>query len=51
MAASTETRYDDEGKRHENVDWLILLLPQQVELGWERSAGSDRIGLTLSYGI
>jgi len=34
-----------------DADWLIMLLPQQVELGWIRSAGSDRVGITLSYGI
>ncbi|MGE0867862.1 MAG: hypothetical protein AB7P03_04845 [Kofleriaceae bacterium] len=40
-----------------NVMWmdrharLELLLPSQAELGWTRSAGSDRIGVTLGYGI
>ena len=28
-----------------------VLLPQQVELSWEHDAGSDRFGLTFSYGI
>jgi len=32
-------------------DWLILLAPQQVEATFERSAGSDRYGVTLSWGI
>jgi len=39
----------DDGRR--GTDYLLLLLPQQLELGWMRSAGSDRLGITMSYGI
>lgn len=31
--------------------WLLLLAPQQVEVGWLRSAGSDRYGVTLGWGF
>ncbi|MEO8705385.1 MAG: hypothetical protein ABI867_35405 [Kofleriaceae bacterium] len=44
FAARSDSKEDD-------YNWVIMLLPQQVELGWERSAGSDRLGVTLSYGI
>ena len=33
------------------LDWLLLFAPQQVEAGWLRSAGSDRFGVTLSWGF
>jgi len=32
-------------------NWTAVLLPQQLEVTWERSCGSDRYGVTLSYGI
>lgn len=48
---AAEETYDSSRNRTESWNWAILFLPQQIELGWERSAGSDRIGLTLSYGI
>jgi len=37
--------------RSGDLDWLLIFAPQQVEAGWLRSAGSDRFGVTLSYGI
>jgi hypothetical protein len=30
---------------------MLLLVPHQAELSWERSCGSERVGLTLSYGL
>ena len=30
---------------------LAVLTPQQVEVGWERDAGSDRVGVAMSWGI
>ena len=30
---------------------LVLLLPQQVEVAWERDAGSSRVGVALSWGL
>ena len=30
---------------------LLFVVPQQIEVGWTRSAGSDRVGATLSWGI
>lgn len=47
VAAGTSHRSD----KDDAFDWLILLAPQQVELTWERSAGSDRIGATFGWGI
>jgi hypothetical protein len=37
--------------KRDQSGWYMLLLPHQAELGWMRSAGSDRIGFTVSYGI
>jgi hypothetical protein len=37
--------------RSKGGNWLVLLVPQQLEVTWERSCGSDRYGVTLSYGI
>lgn len=37
--------------RRGDLAWLLIFAPQQVEAGWLRSAGSDRFGLTFSYGI
>lgn len=41
-------RYEHEGKRGEVI---MLFLPHQLELVFERSAGSDRYGATFSWGI
>ncbi|MBA3817638.1 MAG: hypothetical protein H0X17_02005 [Deltaproteobacteria bacterium] len=41
----------DLGDRDGSWDWVILLVPHQVEATFERSAGSDRYGITISYGI
>lgn len=41
-------RYES-GRKQSEV--LMLFLPQQIELTFERSAGSDRYGATLSWGI
>jgi hypothetical protein len=30
---------------------MVAILPQQVELAWERSAGSDRAGAAFAWGI
>lgn len=35
----------------DRYDWMILLAPQQLEITFERSAGSDRYGVTMSWGI
>jgi hypothetical protein len=35
----------------DGFEWLGILIPDQAEVGWERSAGSDRYGVTLSWGI
>jgi hypothetical protein len=40
-----------DGDRYDITSLLMLILPQQAELGWQRSAGSDRFGVTFSYGI
>lgn len=45
---ASQPSYDSDD---EDVPWLIFLVPQQLEVGWQRSAGSDRIGVTLSYGL
>lgn len=37
--------------RKDDASWLIVLLPEQLELAWERSLGSDRYGVVISYGI
>lgn len=39
------------GDKEGAYSWLMFLAPQQAELSWMRSAGSDRVGVTLSYGI
>jgi len=36
--------------RFEN-SWILYLLPQQIEVDYERSLGTARYGVTLSYGI
>lgn len=41
-------RYESEGKRGEVI---MLFLPHQLEFVFERSAGSDRYGAALSWGI
>jgi hypothetical protein len=30
---------------------MLFIVPQQLEVGWIRSAGSDRVGITVSFGI
>lgn len=41
-----------DGRKDSDLSGLLLLLvPNQAELTWERSCGSERIGVTLSYGI
>jgi len=42
--------FRDRGE-NSGIDWLLLFAPQQVEAGWLRSAGSDRFGVTLSWGF
>jgi hypothetical protein len=42
--------FRDRGE-NSGLDWLLLFAPQQVEAGWLRSAGSDRYGVTLSWGF
>ena len=42
--------FRDRGE-NSGIDWLLLFAPQQVEAGWLRSAGSDRYGITLSWGF
>lgn len=37
--------------RKDDASWLIVILPEQLELAWERSLGNDRYGVTISYGI
>lgn len=40
------------GRKDDDLSSLMLLLvPEQAELSWERSCGSERVGVTLSYGI
>jgi hypothetical protein len=34
-----------------DLDWVVLILPDQAEVSWERSCGFDRVGLTLGWGI
>ena len=41
----------NDGSENGEWNWVILLLPQQAELSWERSCGSERIGVTFAYGI
>lgn len=41
----------ENGERDTAMNLLLLLAPQQVEVTWERSCGSDRTGVTLSWGI
>lgn len=48
--ADRQLGHDSSGDRHE-FGWLMVFVPQQVEVGWERSAGSDRGGVTLGWGI
>ena len=38
---------------HDKADlsWLAILLPHQLEFAWQRSAGSDRYGVALSWGF
>lgn len=40
---------DDNEK--DSLNWMIMLAPQQVEITFERSGGSDRYGVTFSYGL
>jgi hypothetical protein len=35
----------------DDAAWLVYLLPSQAELGWIRSGGSDRFGVTLAWGF
>ena len=35
----------------DDMTWLVYLLPSQIEVDYERSLGSTRYGVTLSYGI
>lgn len=48
--AATSRRHRDSDKDG-MFDWMILLLPQQAEVAWQRSAGSDRVGISLGWGI
>ncbi|MBA3397032.1 MAG: hypothetical protein H0T89_30665 [Deltaproteobacteria bacterium] len=41
----------DLSNEEDAADWLIMLAPQQVEITFERSGGSDRYGVTISYGL
>ncbi|MBX3155787.1 MAG: hypothetical protein KF773_07300 [Deltaproteobacteria bacterium] len=38
-------------RRRDKAEWYIAMVPQQVELAWERSAGSDRVGAAIGWGI
>jgi hypothetical protein len=41
-----------DGRKDDGLSRLMLLLvPHQAELSWERSCGSERVGVTLGYGI
>ena len=37
--------------KQDGADWLIVLLPSQGEIAWERDAGSNRMGVMLGWGI
>lgn len=37
--------------RREAHGYVLLVLPQQIELGWTRDGTTDRFGVTLSYGL
>jgi hypothetical protein len=47
VRAAIENNHDS----RDDESWLAFLLPQQVELGWERAGGGDRVGVTLAWGI
>jgi hypothetical protein len=38
-------------QRKGSGDFAVGLLPHQVELGWVRSGGTDRYGVTLAWGL
>lgn len=42
---------DDDNNDKEDLSWLAILLPHQLEFVWQRSAGSDRYGAALSWGF
>ena len=48
VASPADNHYGD---RDEDLSWLAILLPHQVEFVWQRSAGSDRYGAALSWGF
>ena len=43
--------HDGNGKDASQGWCLAVLTPQQVEVSWERDAGSDRVGVAMSWGI
>ena len=43
--------HEHHGGKDIDLGWLAVFAPQQIEIGWERSAGSDRGGVTLGWGI
>ena len=50
--AKESTAFESEDRDADTFAKIFLfLVPQQLEFGWARSAGSDRWGITLSYGI
>lgn len=51
VAALARRPSGDGRKADELIGMLMFLLPQQVEATWQRSAGSDRVGVTFSWGI
>ena len=42
---------DDNNNDKEDLSWLAILLPHQLEFAWQRSAGSDRYGAAMSWGF
>jgi hypothetical protein len=42
---------DDDGGEEVIAKALLFVVPQQLEFGWEHSAGSDRVGVTFGWGL
>lgn len=47
LTATSTDNSDDK----DDLGWLAILLPHQLEFVWQRSAGSDRYGAALSWGF
>lgn len=48
--AELQAKYGLEDDK-ESLPMVLFLVPQQIEIGWIRSAGSDRTLFTMSWGI